>query len=368
MTGLFVTLYGIKQEAPNVVIPLAHSQADRRKKPFKSVPITVMNSDVTRLTIGRLHFSETTANNQRKKGRPNPDQRYFQLVVNLSAMATDGKMYPLVSHQSEKLIVRASNPGLFDEHQQQTALPAVSNPLEIAATMAGGWLKGKSPDSTFHNGSVGIRHNMPDEALCVNGNVKVTGLILQPSDMRVKTDVAPLDQQQQLRNIRDLKLYKYNLTKSWCEHTGRKETTDYGVLAQELQQILPEAVTETRAPINLADGSTIHGLLTVNKERVFLENIGAVQAIAELQDQMQSTIKKLERQNTSLRMAMRRSSSILELQKNLDLLDLQDEDQSANPVAATAVVAPPAARSNYVSSTVMMLVFFLALLTAIAAA
>lgn len=26
--------------------------------------------------MGRLHFSETTANNMRKKGKPNPDQRY----------------------------------------------------------------------------------------------------------------------------------------------------------------------------------------------------------------------------------------------------------------------------------------------------
>ena len=30
---------------------------------------------VTKVTVGRLHFSETTANNMRKKGKPNPDQR-----------------------------------------------------------------------------------------------------------------------------------------------------------------------------------------------------------------------------------------------------------------------------------------------------
>ena len=29
-----------------------------------------------RVSIGRLHFSETTLNNMRKKGRPNPEQRY----------------------------------------------------------------------------------------------------------------------------------------------------------------------------------------------------------------------------------------------------------------------------------------------------
>lgn len=61
----------------------------------------------TKLTIGRLHFAETTANNMRKKGRPNPDQRYFQLVISLHA-ATHSGTYPIISYGSEKIIVRVS--------------------------------------------------------------------------------------------------------------------------------------------------------------------------------------------------------------------------------------------------------------------
>ena len=38
--------------------------------------VTVPPEQVTKVTVGRLHFSETTANNMRKKGKPNPDQRY----------------------------------------------------------------------------------------------------------------------------------------------------------------------------------------------------------------------------------------------------------------------------------------------------
>ena len=34
-------------------------------------------------SAGRLHFAETTANNMRKKGRPNPAQKYFRLVVSV---------------------------------------------------------------------------------------------------------------------------------------------------------------------------------------------------------------------------------------------------------------------------------------------
>lgn len=64
----------------------------------------------------------------RKKGRPNPDQRYFRLVVALHAhtvpttgtvgpsneCAGDQDGYPVVAHASERIIVRASNPGQFE--------------------------------------------------------------------------------------------------------------------------------------------------------------------------------------------------------------------------------------------------------------
>lgn len=38
--------------------------------------VTLPPEQVTKVTVGRLHFSETTANNMRKKGKPNPDQRW----------------------------------------------------------------------------------------------------------------------------------------------------------------------------------------------------------------------------------------------------------------------------------------------------
>ena len=61
---------------------------------------------MTKVTVHRLHFSETTANNQRKNGRPNPDQKYFLLIVKLIAR-TDGGEDPVVqAYQSEKVIVR----------------------------------------------------------------------------------------------------------------------------------------------------------------------------------------------------------------------------------------------------------------------
>ena len=65
-----------------------------------------------RVSIGRLHFSETTLNNMRKKGRPNPEQRFFQLVVALEAVVlgpNNTKVeVPLFCLATERIIVRVS--------------------------------------------------------------------------------------------------------------------------------------------------------------------------------------------------------------------------------------------------------------------
>jgi hypothetical protein len=65
-------------------------------------------SQITKVTVGRLHFSETTTNNMRKKGKPNPDQRYFFLVVAAQARLAGDKFVPIVQYASDKIIVRVS--------------------------------------------------------------------------------------------------------------------------------------------------------------------------------------------------------------------------------------------------------------------
>ena len=58
-------------------------------------------------TISRLHFSETTCNNMRKRGKRNPDQKYFNLVVTLKALSAE-KEFLVAAKFSSKLIVRVS--------------------------------------------------------------------------------------------------------------------------------------------------------------------------------------------------------------------------------------------------------------------
>ncbi|MED6285817.1 hypothetical protein CHARACLAT_033074 [Characodon lateralis] len=104
----YLKLHGVKVEAMNQSISVEQSQSDRSKKPFKPVLVTLPPEQVTKVTVGRLHFSETTANNMRKKGKPNPDQRYFMLVVALHAQS-HSQSYTVAAHVSERIIVRVTS-------------------------------------------------------------------------------------------------------------------------------------------------------------------------------------------------------------------------------------------------------------------
>lgn len=51
------------------------------------------------------------------------------------------------------------------------------------------WQRGTTSDSVFYAGRVGVNTDRPDEALVVNGNLKITGHLVQPSDRRAKEGI-----------------------------------------------------------------------------------------------------------------------------------------------------------------------------------
>lgn len=71
----------------------------------------------------------------------------------------------------EKICWQASNPGQFD------------NDVDVT------WQKGQTPDSVYHVGRVGVNTEHPEEALTVHGNMRLTGHLLQPSDLRAKENL-----------------------------------------------------------------------------------------------------------------------------------------------------------------------------------
>ncbi|XP_064601601.1 myelin regulatory factor-like isoform X2 [Liolophura sinensis] len=278
----FLHFHGIKMESPSQLIKIEQSQSDRSKKAFYPVKVDLPADQFTKITVGRLHFSETTSNNMRKKGKPNPDQRYFRLVVSLHAHSGD-QSWCIASHVSERIIVRASNPGQFE------------GDVDVL------WQKGHTNDSVYHVGRVGVNTDHPDEAVTVHGNLKLTGHIIQPSDKRAKDDITEVDSKEQLRNVSQMRIYKYQYSEDFAVHAGLEEEDrgDTGVIAQEVLEVLPDAVRET-GDIMLPNGSRIENFLVVNKDRIFMENVGAVKELCKLTDNLEIRIDELEKMNTKL--------------------------------------------------------------------
>ncbi|XP_015208225.2 myelin regulatory factor-like protein isoform X1 [Lepisosteus oculatus] len=278
--NFYVKVFGIKVEAQNHVITIEQSQSDRSKKPFLPVKVSLPEDKITKVTLGRLHFSETTANNMRKKGKPNPDQRYFMLVVGLYA-SVEEEQYLLVAHVSEQIIVRASNPGQFE------------NDSELL------WQRGNTPDAVACHGRVGINTDSPDEALVVCGNMKVMGTVMHPSDRRAKQNIQEVDSTEQLKRIAQMRIVEYDYKPEFALQMGIDQTHETGIIAQEVKELLPSAVKEV-GNVTCADGEKIPNFLWVDKEQIFMENVGAVKQLCKLTDNLENRIQELEVWNRQL--------------------------------------------------------------------
>lgn len=163
------------------------------------------------------------------------------------------KIYPVNMLSSERIIVRASNPGQFDPDCGGGGGAA-------AATGAGaanvGW--SKDGDMLYHMGKVRFCRNMVSVVNCgricantnlvffsqvgintdqssmggasltVHGNIQLSGQILQPSDLRIKELVRELDSRRQLDNVNKIKIVEYRYRPEFAEnfppHQRRGET------------------------------------------------------------------------------------------------------------------------------------------------
>jgi myelin regulatory factor len=76
-----------------------------------------------------------------------------------------------------------------------------------------------------------------------------------------------LDTRQQLANIARLRLVRFAYRDQYADYAGLSEDQrrlDTGVIAQEVREILPDAVDET-GDVVLANGETITSVMVVNK-------------------------------------------------------------------------------------------------------
>ncbi|GAM25871.1 hypothetical protein SAMD00019534_090460 [Acytostelium subglobosum LB1] len=187
--------------------------------------------------------------------------------------------------QQQHIFQQSPNPsplstnGATPTYQDMTPPPSSVSGMDESASL---WNQNEM-GGLYHYGNVGVNNPNPAESLSVNGNVSITGIMFTPSDVRVKTEIRPVDTSEQLDNIKRLKLYDYRLIKPWTDTTGVTEPNDRGVIAQELQTVIPAAVKQT-GDRSLNDGTVIKDFLMVNKDAIFMENIGATQELSKKVD------------------------------------------------------------------------------------
>ncbi|KPJ12660.1 Myelin gene regulatory factor [Papilio machaon] len=216
--------------------------------------VTVGSSTVMKQVRVNPKYRYITLTYRPIQGRPNPDQRHFQLVWRCERTPRPNTTWS-PTHASDRIIVRASNPGQFESDCSE-----------------GWWQRGVSDNSVHFTGRVGINTDRPDESCVINGNLKVMGHIVHPSDARAKHNIEELDTAQQLRNVQSIRVVKFNYDPSFAEHSGllghdpRRAAphADTGVIAQEVRRVIPEAVKEA-GDVTLPNGDTIPNFLVVNK-------------------------------------------------------------------------------------------------------
>lgn len=287
-----------------MLVGLVHVGRSRVKKEKTEIsPIPFMDG---RAEFSNLQFERSNA----IKGPP----EHFHLVVSLFAK-TSNAYYLILSKISPRIIVRSQHPGFYGQQKSDntpspTETPSPTQPDQpvdqktsnisqntsyTSYTSNTSSEDGASPkpnltdsdgvwqqsgDSVFHMGKVGINTSEPVEALTVHGNALITGDLYKPSDRRIKSDITKVDTGEQLQHIRELQMYDYTV----------RNKNERGVLAQELEEVLPNAVHHAGdVEIN---GKVVKDFLVVNERVLLYENIGATQQLdKELENEKKNIIQ-----------------------------------------------------------------------------
>ena len=92
--------------------------------------------------------------------------------------------------------------------------------------------------------------------------------------------------------MKQLNLYNYNYTEEFCDYSNIEDPQQFGVMAQEVQNILPDAVRSTGG-VTLNSGK-LENLLSVNKDRIYMAGVGAVKELSGITDNIIDKIDELE--------------------------------------------------------------------------
>jgi hypothetical protein len=121
-----------------------------------------------------------------------------------------------------------------------------------------------------------------------------------------------------LENIRKLKLYKYDFNEAFRDVNGGVKS-DYGVIAQEVKEIIPDAVVES-SDLVLSNGVVIDKFLHVNKNRLNMECMGALIALGDKAQNLDQKVEKIEETINKYEQFKKKTSIFSQLIISLKLL------------------------------------------------
>ncbi len=131
-------------------------------------------------------------------------------------------------------------------------------------------------------GRVGIGTSVPDVALYVSGSIKYTGTIMDVSDIRLKTDITPLESETVLDRLWQIDTYSFRMK-------SNPDQLELGVIAQEVEKIFPELVQT---------GDDEMGTKSVNY-------VGFIAPLIEAVNAQQAQLEDLQAENDGLRAELR---------------------------------------------------------------
>jgi hypothetical protein len=150
------------------------------------------------------------------------------------------------------------------------------------------------------NGNVGINTSTPSQTLTVNGNILATGTIT-PSDERIKENIEVANTSDNLNHILAIQVKHYDYTDNYVEYCNKDDTPNYGFIAQQVEQVIPNAVKTVPFTISrqLEDGTSevvehYNDFKIVQKELIFTEAIGAIQELHKIITALKARVAALE--------------------------------------------------------------------------
>lgn len=161
------------------------------------------------------------------------------------------------------------------------------------------WYSGGEHVDSRSPGSGSAIMSLSGGGLHVRGSVMGT-VSVQLSDERLKQNITPIAPDQSLLRLMDLTVYEYEYRPEFQPAAAGQR--HHGFLAQEVEKIIPAAVTITD-DVTLDNGEVIHGTRGVAYNSIFTEAVGAIQALHQRLQAQEAHIQQLVAQLAAAGMA-----------------------------------------------------------------